>query len=202
MIKIKIPKKIKKVFTKRHVLTVLGTVFLLALLYFGKSLVFAAWVGKTPIFRISLIRELEKQGGNQVLENLIDKALILQEAKRLKTKVTEDEVNAALKSIEDSVKAQGLTLEDALKFSNQTKEQFIEQLRFQKVIEKILTPKITVSDDEVKEFFLKNKELYNKNANFESLKEQIKNQVLQTKISDEYEKWLEELRLKAKILYF
>jgi foldase protein PrsA len=145
---------------------------------------------------------LERQGGKQVLENLIDQTLINQEAKKEKITVSADEIDQEIKSIEDVVKSQGLSLDDALKFRNQTRDDLKKQISLQKTIEKLLSSKITITDAEITDYYTKNKSQYDKMAKFDSLKDQIKSQIFQQKLTDEYTKWVAELRAKAKIHYF
>ena len=59
------------------------TILVLALglvVLFLRFFLIVAVVNGRPITHISLIRELEKQGGQSVLDNLVEKALIFQEA--------------------------------------------------------------------------------------------------------------------------
>lgn len=177
-------------------------ILVLGLLYLGKSLFFAAFVNTTPILRISLIKELEKQGGSQVLENLIDKSLVAQEAKKAKIVVTREEIDIQVKSIEDIIKAQGLTLEDALKFRGMTKNDLIEQIKYQENIKKLLGAQIVITDDEIKDYFTKNKSSYPAGSTLEKVKDEVKDAILQQKLSEQYASWIAKIRGEAKILYF
>lgn len=181
---------------------ILGTVLVLAFLYLIRSLIFAAWVNTRPIFRWSLVRELEKQGGQSVINNLIEKSLIFQEAARSKIRITDEDLNNELKKVEDLVKAQGLSLEEALAFRGQNKNDLREQIKLQKIVESLLSARISVSDEEIKNFFQENKSLFEKGATLEKVKDQVRDQLLQVKLNEEYRKWIDELKAKAKIFYF
>ena len=198
----KLPQNIKRIFTRKRVFLSLVIILVTALLYVGRSLFFAAFVNKTPIFRVSLLRELEKQGGSQVLENLIDKVLVEQEAKKAKIVVTDEELDTQIKNIEDVIKAQGLTLEDALKFRGMTKNDLIAQIKMQEGIKKLLGPQITVTDEEIKDYFSKNKATFPVGSTLEKVKDQIQSALLQQKLSEKYSSWIADIRAKAKILYF
>jgi H2-forming N5,N10-methylenetetrahydromethanopterin dehydrogenase-like enzyme len=199
---LKILKKITKIKIPRYVRPTVIVILIILFLYLCRSLFFAAWVNGRPVSRLSLIKQLEKQGGKTVLDNLIEQALINDEARKNKIKIKTESVDAELKRIEDLVKAQGISLEEALSFRSQTKADLIEQIKTQKIIEEILGRKISVSEEEIRAFFEKNKTLYEKGSNLETLKEQIKTQIFQQKLSEEYQKWIEELKVKAKIFYF
>lgn len=178
------------------------TLAALILVYLLKSLFVVAWVNNRPIFRLSLIRELEKQGGKSVLDSFIDKSLVYQEAAKNKIIIKDTEINDELKRIEELVKAQSMSLDEALSVRGQTKKDLINQLRLQKTVERLISDKIKIDEQEIKDAFEKNKSLYGKDASFDNLKEQIKSQLFQQKLSEEYLKWIDELKAKAKIFYF
>lgn len=191
-----------KVFTKKVVKSVLLPLAVIAILYLSRSLIFAAWVNGRPIFRLSLVKELERQGGKQVLDSLIDKSLIYREAKLNKIKIEKKELDSEIKKIEDLVSAQGLTLDDALKFNNQTRQNLVEQIKTQKLVEKLLSSKITISEAELKDYFTKNKSLFGQNPVFDKVKDQVYDQLFKQKLSEIYSSWIADLKAKAKILYF
>ena len=195
-------KLFKKLFTKKVLLIIFLPLSVIALLYLSRSLVFAAWVNGRPVYRLSLTRELEKQGGKQVLDGLIEKALINSEAAKNKIKVDQSEIDSEVKKIEEMVAGQGLSLDEALKFRNQTRKDLIDQIKIQKIVEKLLASKIVTTDADLKDYFTKNKSLFGTNPAFDKVKEQVKNQVLQQKLSEQYSTWITELKTKAKILYF
>ena len=194
--------KVLKVFTKKGVIAALAVILILGGLYFFRSLIFAAWVNGRPVYRLSLTSELEKQGGKQVLDGLIEKALINSEARKNNVKVEQSEIDAEIKKIEEMVAGQGLSLDEALKFRNQTRKDLIDQIKIQKMVEKLLSSKITITDAEAKDYFDKNKSLFGQNPVFDKVKDQVNNQLFQQKLSEQYNTWITELKTKAKILYF
>jgi len=177
-------------------------VLLIALLYLGKSLVIAAWANNRPIFRISVIKELEKQGGKSVLDNLIEKSLIYQEAKSKNISVTTEDIDKEIEKIKELVKGQGISLEDALSSRGQTMADLKEQIKVQKYVESILSDKVYVSEEDIKKYFDENKSFYGKDETLEKVKGQITQQLSQQKLSEEYQKWIDDLKAKAKIYYF
>jgi len=86
-------KYFKKISKDKRVLT--GAVMLLVfvLLYFLKGFYIAAVVNGQPISRFSVIGELERRGGSQALDSLINQTLILQEAKKQNVTTTDQEIN-------------------------------------------------------------------------------------------------------------
>jgi len=199
----------KKIFKKLSVVTknlkkdkrvkkILILLMVLIALYLGRSLIFAAWVEDRPVFRISLIRELEKQGGKSVLDSLIEKSLINRVASKVNINISDDTVNLELLNIEEIVKQQGISLDEALLARGQTRKDLFAQIKLQKTIEQILKDKIVVTDEEIKDYYDTNqvKEV------FDTAKEGIKNSLIQSKLQTEYTKWITELKEKAKIFYF
>ena len=197
-------KNLKKVklFKNKKVIIAAALVAVIALLYFAKPLFIAAIVNGKPIFRYSLTRELERLGGASTLNNIIERNIVYSEAKKLGKSVSPEEVDAELAKVEETLKGQGLTLEQALSIRGQTKEELGEQIKYQKTVEKILGDKISITDAEIADYFKNNKDLFNKTDTLEGVKEDIRKTILQQKLADEYQKWLSEIKGKAKIFYF
>lgn len=199
---IKILKRIKKIKIPRLVRIIITFLLVVLLLYLLRSLFIAAWVNGRPILRSQLTYELEKQGGKTVLDSLIQKSLIYQEAAKNKIKISDQIINAETQKIEDLLKAQGTSLDEALSFRGQTRTGFVNDIKLQKTVEALLASKILISDKEIGDYFIENKALFAKGSTLEKVKDQVKNQLLQQKLTEEYQKWIEELKAKAKIFYF
>ena len=91
-----------------------AVVLILVALFFAKGIFVAATVNGSPISRLSVVKELEKQGGKQALGAIIDKKLIETELNKQKMSVTPAEIDEEIKKIEAQVSSQGGTLEMAL----------------------------------------------------------------------------------------
>ena len=171
------------------------------LLFLAKSLFLAALVNGRPISRISLVKELEKQGGQKVLDSLIEKSLIFQEGARAGVKIDKEVVDQEISRIETLLKEQKLTLDEALSMRGETRTSLSEQVRLQKTVEALLAQKINISEEETKAYFDNNKEIFGTNAKFEDVKSNVKDQLYQQKLNGEYSKWIEGLKTKARIIY-
>ena len=198
MFKITTVRKLISLKKSKKFLNILIFLLVISLLYTGRSLIFAAWVGNRPIFRYTLIKEFEKQGGKQVLDALMERSLIQQEGSKANIKVSADDINKEMARIEEVVKKQGTTLDSALSLSGMTKKDLINQIRIQIIKERILKGKIEVSDEEIKSYYDTNKI----QESFETVKENIKNEIINLKTQEEYGKWIEEIKAKARIFYF
>jgi len=96
-----------------------------------------ATVNGQPISRLTLIREMEKSSGKQVLEGLIGKTLILQEAKKQNIFVGKEDIDQEMAKIEENFKNQGQDLNQLLAFQGMTRADLEEQIQLQKTAEKL-----------------------------------------------------------------
>lgn len=172
------------------------------LLFFLKSWFIVAIVNNYPITRFYLDRELERQGGKQVLDGKITEILISQEAARQKIIVSQEEINQKINKIEEQLKPQGQSLEAVLAMQGQTKKDLEKQIKLQVLIEKLLGKETTITDGEINDYFEKNKSSYPKGTKLEDKKEEIQKTLLNQELSEKFQTWLEDLKSKAKIYYF
>ncbi|MFH1971660.1 MAG: SurA N-terminal domain-containing protein [Patescibacteria group bacterium] len=182
-------------------IVILSFVLLLVVLFLAKSLIFSAFVNGRPIFRLSVVSVAEKQDGSVILENLIEKKLILSEAKKEGIKISDQDVASEIENIEEILKGQDITLDQALELSNQNIKSLKEQIKIQKIVELILGKNIVIEESEISEYFETNKEYFGVDAKIEDVKSQIQEELFKQKLTTEYTKWIEELKVSAKIKY-
>lgn len=186
---------------KKATIALVVIIVIVSLVVFRNQFVVATVNGQ-PISRFALIHELEKQSGKTTLDVLITKTLIDQDASKKNVKVTDQDLNSETKRIEDSLKSQGQELNAILESQGMSKAEFTEQIRIQVLVKKLLADKIKVTDQEINEYFEKNKESLPKEMDEKKLKEEIKNQLEQQKLSQESNTFVSDLRNKAKINYY
>lgn len=172
------------------------------LLYLFKGLFIVAMVNGQPVTRLQLIQDLEKQYGKQALNTLVTKALIQQEAKKQGVSVSDKDVQDEIKKIEASLTAQGQSLEQVLSMQGRTKASIVEDIRLQKLVEKMLAKNITISDKEVNDYIEQNKDSLPEASSSATIKEQIREQLKQQKFSLEVNTWMQNLQKNAKTTYF
>ena len=170
--------------------------------YLARPLIFAASVNGKLVTRYELLSELEKQGGADVLDSLVTKSLIFQEAKKKGVEITQAEIDSEVARIEGVVSAQGSTLDEALALQGQNRTDFIEQIKLQKTVEKILADQLAVTDEEAKTYYDGNKDFYGTDSTYEDVAESVKSQLVQEKLSASYQTWIGEIKTSAKINYF
>lgn len=188
--------------SSKTVFLILLIILLGGLLYLGKGLLVAAVVNGMPVYRFSVVSELEKQNGKRVLDMLITRSLLVQEAKKKNIEVTQKEIDAEIKKIETNVASQGMNLDQALSIQGMTRTDLKDQLKLQLIVEKLMGAKIEVNDREVDEFVVANKAQFPSGESEETMKKQAKEQLKNQKIQQKTQEYLTVLRSKGKILYF
>lgn len=177
-------------------------IIVLTALFFAKGLFIAATLNGSPISRLSVIKDLEKQGGKQTLESIITQKLIDTEITKQNITVTKEEVDEQIKQIEAQVTSQGGTLKDALAQQNMTEEKLREQVTVQKKLEKLLADKVAVSDTEIDAYIKESKASPPKDVKIEDFRKQLSDQLKQQKFQEEAQKWVTDLKTNAKIKYY
>ncbi len=185
-------------------------VFLLALgltggvLYYFKDQFIVARVNGQPIFRLALIKELEKQFGEETLNVLITQALIWQEAEKQGVAVSNEEVDQEIKQIEGELAAQGQDLNQVLGLQSMTQDELKGQIRIQKLAEELVkkdAKDLEVTDEEVENYFTENRDSFPEDVDAEEAKTDIRQQLEQQKLNQGIGSWVEALRNNAEINY-
>lgn len=195
-------KDFSSILRKPQVLVLIIAILIIGFAYAFKSLFITALVNGQPISRITLIKELEKQSGKQMLDSLVSKALIMQEAKKENVTVSQKEIGDEVKNIEETLKKRGQSLDQLLTLQGTTRQEFIEQIKIQKMVQKLIGKDIQITDKEISDYYEKNKESFPQGSKESDLKANIKQQLEQQKLNEKFQSWVQGLRNKAKINYF
>lgn len=155
-----------------------------------------ATVNGAPISQAEFLRAAGQQ--DQALQSLIDEKLIQQEAKKEKVSVPDSEVDSEVGTIKQQLGTQQ-DFNAALQRANLTEPQLRDQIRTQKLAQKMGAKNVTVSDDDAQTYFNQNKAQFG-NQTFDQSKDQIKTQLLQQKQTEAVQTWIADLRSHAKIV--
>lgn len=177
-------------------------ILIIVALFFANGIFVAATVNGSPISRLSIIQELEKQDGKQALEAIINKKLIETELNKQKMRVAKEEVDAEIDKIKTQVTAQGGTLEMALAQQGMTIEKLREQIAIQKKLEKLLADKVAVTEAEIDIYIKDSKATPPKDVKMADFKKQVGDQLKQQKFQQEAQRWVSDLTASAKIKYY
>ncbi len=187
-------------FSKRLLIVVLVLILILALVYFSRRYLIAATVNDKSISRLAVLNKLEKQGGKKILETMITQVLIQQEAEKRKIIVSQKDTDTEMKKIEANVSSQGSTLDQALQTQGMTKNDLIEEIKVQLMLQKMAGNDIKISDKEIDDFISANKN--QQGFDKEIPKDQVAAQLKQQKLQQKMQSFITDLKAKAKINYF
>lgn len=191
---------LEKLKTPRVFITLI-VIIVAGLSFYFRGLFVAAVVNGEPITRLSLISQMEKKDGKQMLSTLVTQTLISQEAKKRKIDVSQQEIDADIKKIEAGLTSQGQTLDQAMLAQGITREDLIKDIKIQKLVEKMFAKDIKVADSEVTDYIDKNQSSIPTNLTPDDVKKQVRQQLEQQKLSTVFQTWLDSAQKNAKIQY-
>jgi len=203
-ITVKEEKKDKKAFKIKTPIIIAAAIILIlaGLIYYFKNQFIVAVVNGQPISRLALIRQLEKQSGKSVLDSIITKTLVIQEAQKQGVKVTEEQIDEQINKIKENLKAQGQNLDELLKMDNMSQVDFRKEIKLQKMLEELVGKDASVSAEEIQAFIKENKSYFPEGTTEEEMKKTAEEQLKQQNLSSKVQKWLSDLREKAQINYW
>lgn len=188
--------------TKKQKLLVAGGVLVaIFLLFLGRGLFVAATVNGVPVSRLEVIKELEKQGGQQVLDTIINEKLILQEAKKANLAVTDEEINSKIEGFKEQLTSEGQDFDSLLELQGISAEDFREQVMLQLYLEKLLSDRVQLTEEEVNSFLEANRDFMPAGLSDDEMKQLAEEELKQQKLSTEFAAWLPELKANANINY-
>lgn len=170
-------------------------------IYLFQNVFIAANVNGQAISRLQVIKELEKQGGKNVLDSIVTETIIQQEAKKKNITVSQKEIDNELSKIEANVKQQGSTLDQALQSQNMTKNDLLDRIKIQLMLQKLVGSS-NVTDKEIDNYIATNKQEPPKGVDEKTFRAQIKTQLMQQKTQQSVQEYITKLKNAAKIKYF
>ena len=195
-------KRIRKfIFVNKVFFLSLFVVLLAGAVYYFRGYFIVATVNGHPISRYSVLRELESQGGDKILQGKITESLIRQEAKKRGIEVTNTEVVARISTIKSEFDEQGQDFDQILNMQGMSMDQFEKQIYIQLIIEKMFAEDAEISQEEVDKYIAENKDSLPLYENEEQKQTAVKDNLRQTKLVDSFQSWLQEAQGKAEIKY-
>lgn len=188
--------KMNSNYMKWGVAVVLVLAVLVGFWYKTNSWPIVAVVGGRPVTRFEIDKTLFNQYGKEVLDNRITEMLVINELNGLGVTVTPDEVSAKIDEIKMSL-GEDVELSTLLADRGMTISEFEDQLRLQLRVEKALTPKVMVSEEEINEYLEANQQFMN--ASGEAAMNQAKEALKYSKLQEEVTNWIEEIKAKANV---
>jgi foldase protein PrsA len=168
--------------------------------YRGQIIV--ATVNQTPIWRQQLNSALVEKYGDQELEQMVAEQLLTQLASREGVSVTDTEINQELDLTKERLGGEE-NFSLALEQYGMTEADLLEQIRLNLIVrqlqEKLFS--VEVSDQEVRTYFDDNSQIYGEQT-FADVEPEIRDQLRQQKLQQEFGRWFEEQRTAANIQTF
>lgn len=179
-------------------------ILLFVVAYFLRGFFVASLVNGTPIYRSSIVKQLESLGGAQVKEEMIQQILVRQALQdRGIGVVTEEELQDEISIIDAQIAEQGSSLDEELARQGVTREQFESSLRYQLGVKKLIEAEpVEITDDQVEDYYEVNKEVYEGEELTDELKEEIKTYLEQIELSNRATLIIQELRSEATVTNF
>ena len=197
-VNIKVGKKVLKMIRGKNVIRVVVLVLLLGAYYqFGS----VATVNGRLISRLKYMKSMERQVGEQILDQMITESLILSEAKKKGVEIEAAEIEKEITAIEEQVKAQGRTLEEALAMEGMVRADLEKQIKIQKIGEEMSGSDIEVSQEEIDAFLEEYKDQLPETASEAELQELAEGQLGGQAKNEAMSNWLKTLKEEAKISY-
>ena len=198
------PSKVRTIF--RLVLTWLG-VFIVTLVLVDYAVQYlnykasVAIVNGERLYRKDFYTKLEETYGSSIVSQMIDEALVYQEADKKEINITDKEIDAEINTLEEQYGG-AEELQNELDLRNISIEKLRKQIETTLIVEKILSKDITITEDEIKAFYDQYKDVLfteTEVPEYEDAKETVKETLRDQKISEGVQSWLQELRDESSI---
>ncbi|HET9947013.1 MAG TPA: SurA N-terminal domain-containing protein [Patescibacteria group bacterium] len=187
---------------KPQIFIPIGVLIAIVLVYLLRSWFVVASVNGQFVFRPAFEAQLEKQAGKQTLDTMITQMLVEQYAAKKGVEVSQSEVDTETKTINAQLAKQGQTLDEALAARGMSKSDFDEQIKLQKLMQKLLGNDIKVSDKDVQDYIDKNKDSLPAGESDAQIQATVRQQLAQQKLSTQAQALVQKLQAQAHISYF
>lgn len=128
-----------------------------------------ATVNGDPIQRNQLFQAMYEQGGQEALDQLITRKLIIQEAERLDLTVSEEELDLEIQSIiDESFQGNEEELQSVLEFYGISMESFRDDARLNLLVRKLATEQLEDTEEQARQFFEENRFLFDQEEEIEA----------------------------------
>lgn len=173
---------------------------LIGLLIVNRGMFIAAVVNGKPIFKWNLNSVLVSRYGQQTLDGMITEKIIAEEAQKSNISVTQEEINQRGEDILQSF-GSTLSVDEFLQLQGLSRSEFDNQLKLQLTVQKILTKDLQITDQDIEMYIASNSAMLIATEPAK-LREEARNAIIDTHVSEEFQTWIQELRDKASVQTF
>ncbi|HWS49252.1 MAG TPA: SurA N-terminal domain-containing protein [Candidatus Methanoperedens sp.] len=180
-------------------LPIVGIILVIAAVYAYYRFGVVATVNGKPISRFTYWQNLEKIDKKQTIKQMANEELVFQEAAKKGVVIEKSEIESEIASVEAQIKSQGQTLEGALIAEGLTRTDLEDQIRIQKLVEKMANPMLDITQAQIDAYLTENKALLPTTYSKEQLQTLAKTQLISEAKNDAIDVWFKELQKTAKI---
>lgn len=187
-----------RVITRKYLYAVAGVVVLIGLLFIASRFWVIAWVDNKPVTKFELYSLLEKRDQGKTREELITQKLLESEGQKQRQSVSDAEVQAEVKKVEEQ-QGGAEQLKQVLAANGTTYEDFQKLVKRQLLIQKLFGGGINITDADVDKYMSDNKDAlppavlqHPESSEAAKLKDSVREQLKWSKISENYQKWIQE----------
>jgi len=180
-------------------LPIIGVILVIAAVYAYYRFGVVATVNGKPISRFTYWQNLEKIDKKQTIKQMANEELVFQEAVKKGIVIEKSEIESEIASVEAQIKSQGQTLEGALVAEGLTRTDLEDQIRIQKLVEKMANPNTEITQAQIDSYINENKALFPKTYTKDQLQNLAKTQLISEAKNDAIDVWFKELQKTAKI---
>lgn len=195
-----------KIFTKKYLYAVLIVLAVIGVLFTLSRLWIVAWVDNKPITRFELYSLLEKRDDGKTAEELIIERLLVSEGQKQKASISQAEIEAEIKKIEEQ-QGGAEQLNQILELQKLSQTDFRKLVELQLLKQKLFSNGVNVTDEDVNKYIEENKAqlptgiLDNpQSSEAAKLRESAKEQLVQMKVNENFNKWLEEALKSSRVI--
>ena len=186
--------------TRKRILIFLIIVGLVASAFYKKHWIIAATVDGSPIIFSEVLSRMNKQYGQQTLNQIINEKIILSEAAKKGVVIGEKEIDEKMSQLETTFGgAEGL--DAVLSQQRQTRSDLRRELRLQLSMEKLYDKEASVSAEEIDKFISENRAQLAATDSASQRKE-AQEALRQQKLSKIFSEKFQQLRQQVKITIF
>lgn len=128
-----------------------------------------ATVNGDPVTRDQLFQAMYEQGGQEALDQLITRKLIIQEAERLDLTVSDEELDLEIQTIVDeSFQGNEEELQSVLEYYGISMESFRDDARLNLLVRKLATEQLEDTEEDARQFFEENRFLFDREEEVEA----------------------------------
>lgn len=161
-----------------------------------------AKIDNVTISRLDYYRAMERQVGQQTLDNLITEALIAKAGRDQNFVVDEKIIDNQIATISAQIVAQGQTVEQALAAEGITMEEVRRQYALQQIVEGLGAGEVTVTDAEIDAYISENKDNLPTSLSDEEVRSMVRSQLENQESNQNISTWLENLKSGAEIIRY